>query len=65
MEFFQIGDGGLSPYCPLLLAALGGEAHGAAALLSSMGALKSFLFARGGVPYHTQRSDLSPSQSYA
>jgi hypothetical protein len=34
-------------YCPLLLAALGGEARGAAALLSSTGALRSFLIHKG------------------
>jgi hypothetical protein len=40
-------DGGLSLGCPLPQAALGGEECGAAALDSSIGALKLFLIHKG------------------
>jgi hypothetical protein len=41
------GDEGLSLCCPLPLVALGGEEYGAAALISSTGALKLFLIRKG------------------
>jgi hypothetical protein len=47
LKIFRIGDEGLSPYCLLPLAALGGEECGVAALVSSTGALKSFLIRTG------------------